>query len=138
MFAVVAGAAFAFDWTRRRAAWIRLAHFAALLAVARNGNFFFAAAIAGDFHVFHLTDHARHFVALRLTAAMVAFAIAAFIGQGKRGHDEQCKENWNDSAHELGVKRHGYGPRERLANAKTAAGGSWLTGRRKSFRARHD
>jgi hypothetical protein len=124
VFAVVAAAALALYWTRRCAAWIRLAHFAALLAVAGNCNFLFTAAIAGDFHVFHFANDARYFVAVRFAATVVAFAIATFVGECKCGHGEQRKENGNDSAHELGMKRHGFGPRERLAMRKTAAGGS--------------
>ena len=123
VFTILATAAVAFRWVWREAAWIWLAHFAALLAVSGNGNFLFLAAIASDFDVFHFANHARHFVALGLAAAVVAFAIAAFVGKCKRG-GEQSDDDRKESAHEFGAERHGLGPRERFAVRKTAAVGS--------------
>ncbi len=67
----------------RQAAWVRLAHFAALLARAGNANIFFFAAVAGHFYVFHFAHHAANFLAMGLTATTLAAAIAAIVAEGK-------------------------------------------------------
>src|SRR4051812_10766412 len=80
-----AGASIAFSGMSQTA-WIGFAHLAVLFAMAGNANIFRFAAVARDLHVFHFANHPAKLLAGGLAAAVIAFAIAAIVGQKEGRH----------------------------------------------------